>query len=96
MISSKLASAEDNIRSALIYALENKRDNIVPKLFELLNTIVTLKNENNDYVFSLNTNGVPGYPDMITSQETIDFLNQKIPSGDIMINSKNDNVISFG
>lgn len=94
MISAKLASAEENIRSALIYALEKKRDNIVPKLFELLNNIVTLKNQNNDYVFSLNTDGVPGYPDMSTSQETINYLNN---IGNIKITSSETNdVISFG
>jgi len=91
MISSKLATAEDAIRSALIYALEKKRDKSVPKLFNLLNDIISLKEENNDYVFSVNTDNIPGYPDMMTSQETIDYLNNL---GDIKINSPD--VISFG
>lgn len=94
MISSKLATAEDAIRSALIYALEKKRDKSVPKLFNLLNDIISLKEENNDYVFSLNTHNIPGYADMTTSQETIDYLNN---IGNIKITSTETNdVISFG
>lgn len=93
MISSKLATAEEAIRSALIYALEKRRDNFVPQLFELLNKVKEVKEFNNDYVFSLNTDGVPGYPDMTTSQETIDYLNNL---GNIKITSNSPDVISFG
>ena len=94
MISSKLATAEDAVREALIYALEKKRYKSVHELFQLLDTIVTLKNSNNDYVFSLNTDNIPGYPDMVTSQETVDYLNNL---GNIKITSTNtDDVISFG
>jgi len=39
----------------------------------------------------VNTDNIPGYPDMMTSQETIDYLNNL---GDIKINSPD--VISFG
>ena len=93
MISSKLATAEENVRAALIYALEKKRDKFVPKLFELLNKIQEVKESNNDYVFSLNTEGVPGYPDMNTTQDTVDYLNR---IGNISINTASPDVISFG
>jgi len=94
MISSKLATAEDAVREALIYALEKKRYKSLNDLFQLLDTIVTLKNSNNDYVFSLNTDNVPGYSDMSTSEETVDYLNNL---GNIKITSTNNNdVISFG
>lgn len=93
MISSKLATAEDAVRESLIYALEKKRYKDVPELFKLLDTIVTLKNKNNDYVFSLNTDNIVGYPDMITTQETVDYINGL---GNIKITSNSPDVISFG
>lgn len=93
MISSKLATAEEAIRSALIYALEKRRDNFVPQLFELLNKVKEVKESNNDYVFSLNTDNVVGYPDMITTQETVDYINGL---GNIKITSNSPDVISFG
>jgi hypothetical protein len=94
MISSKLATAEEAVRAALIYALEKKRDNFVPQLFDLLNKVREVKESNNDYVFSLNTNNIPGYSDMTTTPETIDYLNGL---GNIKISTTNSSdVITFG
>lgn len=97
MIKSKLSTAEDSIRAALVYALENKKDKYVSKLFNLYNVVRDVKHSvtESDYVFTINTG--KGYPSMETSQETIDWLNNYGlgTTSNLTFNSSPD-IISFG
>lgn len=106
MIKSKLTTAEDSIRAALIYALENKKDQYVSKLFNLYNTVRDVKKSvtESDYVFNLTgLDNIGGsgtaydsisYPSSATP-ETIDWLNSYGKTNINISSNSSPDIISF-
>jgi hypothetical protein len=94
MIKSKLSEAEDSVRAALVYALENKKDKHVSKLFDLYNSVRTVKNSvgESDFVFTINT---AGNPYMETTPETIDWLNNYSSAKSDLTFNNNPDIITF-
>ncbi|MFZ9728816.1 MAG: hypothetical protein ACO3CD_07365 [Candidatus Nanopelagicaceae bacterium] len=78
------------MRDVLVDALDQKRDDLVGDLFELYNQVRIRVDNDAKGGFTFN---IPGYPDMSTTPETIDYLNGL---GDIKISSTGADVISFG
>tara|TARA_Y100000287_G_scaffold183472_1_gene182635 strand:+ start:910 stop:1242 length:333 start_codon:yes stop_codon:yes gene_type:complete len=61
-LNDSIVAAEDAVRQALINALEEKNEELVPMLFETLNKLKEAKVVKPDYTFNLNS-AIPGYTD---------------------------------
>ena len=84
-LNDSIVAAEDAVRQALINALEEKNEELVPMLFETLNKLKEAKDVKPYYTFNLNS-AIPGYTDYFGAGAA-----STVPVG----NSFGEDVISF-